>query len=66
MAAYTPRQVRDIGVEALAGNVPPANDVQSDDAKMSVGETQRLQAEAQARISSGRADTVGVRRDRTG
>jgi hypothetical protein len=39
----------------------PARDIRSDDAKMSVAETQRLQAEAQARINAGRhANQIGV------
>lgn len=38
----------------------PSRDIRSDDAKFSVGETQRLQAEAQARINSGQhANQIG-------
>jgi hypothetical protein len=50
MANFTEKQLRNIGEAALTGQ--PAQDVQSDDSKMSVAETKRLQAEAQARINA--------------
>jgi hypothetical protein len=43
--------------QALTGSTAPAEparDIRSDDAKFSVAETARLQAEAQQRINSGR------------
>ena len=59
MTSYTPKQVRDIGPALTGAGGAPTDQGQSDDAKMSVAETKRLQAEAQQRIDATRHDHIG-------
>jgi hypothetical protein len=60
MTSYTPKQSRHIGEAALAGDVLPRSEVESDDLKASRAAIEQLQRQAQERINAGRTPGIGA------